>query len=84
MAQPDFIAPLPMRPVAPKPKMTIYYALLIIALVAMLIACLLMWLEIRRFGGFGTVSGTASATEPDARTMFADARSNAAQVRPSV
>ena len=43
--------------------MTIYYALLIIALVAMLTACLFLYLEIRRFGGFGTVPGRVSAVD---------------------
>ena len=55
MAQADLITSPPLRVVTPKPKMTIYYALLIIALVAMLTACLFLYLEIRRFGGFGTV-----------------------------
>lgn len=55
MAQADLITPPPLRVVTPKPKMTIYYALLIISLVAMLTACLFLYLEIRRFGGFGTV-----------------------------
>ena len=54
MAQPEFMAP-PIRTTAPKAKMTIYYALLIIALVAMLVACLFLYLEIRRFGGFVVV-----------------------------
>ena len=47
--------------------MTIYYALLIIALVAMLTACLFLYLEIRRFGGFGTVQGKVAAIEQPAR-----------------
>ena len=63
MAQPDFIAPPILRVTAPKPKMTVYYALLILALVAMLTACLILYLEIRRFGGFGTVPQRISAIE---------------------
>jgi hypothetical protein len=55
MAQPDFIAPTTLRVTAPKPKMTVYYGLLIIALMCILIACLFLYLEVRRFGGFGTV-----------------------------
>lgn len=54
MAQAEFTPPI-LRVAAPKPKMTIYYALLILALLAMLTACLFLYLEIRRFGGFGTV-----------------------------
>ena len=63
MAQGDFIAPPVIRSGAPKAKMTIYFALLIISLIAMLLACLFMYLEIRRFGGFGTIKGTVSAVE---------------------
>jgi len=63
MADPELITAPPLRVVAPKPKMTIYYALLIIALIAMLTACLFFYLEIRRFGGFGTVQGRVSAAE---------------------
>ena len=43
--------------------MTIYYALLIISLIAMLLACLFLYLEIGRFGGFGAVPGTVSSLE---------------------
>ena len=49
MADLDMTAPPTLRVAAPKPKMTIYYALLIIALIAMLTACLFMFLEIPRF-----------------------------------
>jgi hypothetical protein len=60
MAQSDLLTPPTLRYAAAKPKMTIYFALLIIALVATLIACLVMFLEIKRFGGFGAVKGTAA------------------------
>jgi hypothetical protein len=63
MAQADFIATPTIRVAAPKPKMTVYYAMLIIALLAMLTACLFLYLEIRRFGGFGTVQGRVSSLE---------------------
>jgi hypothetical protein len=69
MAQPDFGTTPTLRVVAPKPRMTIYYALLIIALVAMLTACLFMYLEIRRFGGFGAVPGQVSSVERG-QTLF--------------
>ena len=55
MSQPDFTSPPTLRVASPKPKMTVYYGLLIIALMCMLMACLFLYLEIRRFGGFGTV-----------------------------
>jgi len=54
--------------------MTIYYALLIIALCAMLTACLFMFLEIKRFGGFGTVKGKVSSAQRAMPTLLADTR----------
>jgi len=75
MADVEFIAPPPLRTAAPKPKMTIYYALLIIALCAMLTACLFLFLEIKRFGGFGTVKGPIKSSSIDLPTqsLFANA-----------
>jgi hypothetical protein len=72
MAEVDFTAPPTLRVAAPKPKMTIYYALLIIALCAMLTACLFMYLEIKRFGGFGKVPGKVSAVQRAVPTLLAD------------
>jgi hypothetical protein len=63
MAKSSPIATPTLRVVAPKPKMTIYFALLIIALVAMLFACLFLFLEIRRYGGFGAVPGSVAAAD---------------------
>ena len=74
MAEIDITAPPTLRVAAPKPKMTIYYALLIIALCAMLTACLFMYLEIKRFGGFGTVKGKVSSVERVVPALLADAR----------
>ena len=56
---------------ARKPKTSIYTLLLIIALVALLTGCLFLWLEIKRFGGFGTVRGTVQAITAPADTQFA-------------
>ena len=74
MAEIDITAPPTLRVAAPKPKMTVYYALLIIALCAMLTACLFMFLEIKRFGGFGAVKGKVSSVERAAPTLLADTR----------
>jgi hypothetical protein len=74
MAEIDITAPPTLRVAAPKPKMTIYYALLIIALCAMLTACLFMFLEIKRFGGFGAVKGKVSSVERVVPMLLADAR----------
>lgn len=63
MAQPEFTPAAPIRVVAPKPKMNIYFALLIVSLCCMLTGCLILYLEIRRFGGFGTVPQRISAVQ---------------------
>jgi hypothetical protein len=60
MADADLIAPI--RVAAPKPRMTVYYAMLILSLLAMLTACGFLYAEIRRFGGFGTVPQRISST----------------------
>jgi hypothetical protein len=75
MAEEEIImVPPTLRVVAPKPKMTIYYALLILALLAMLTACLFMYLEIRRLTSAGPVSGKVSSLERPTRTLLADQR----------
>ena len=72
MATADFTAAPPQfRTAPPKPRMTVYFAMNIISFIAMLLACLFMYLEIRRFGGFGTVQGSVSAVERPAQTLFA-------------
>jgi hypothetical protein len=72
MADVEFIAPPPLRATAAKPKMNIYYALLIISLCAMLVACLFLFLEIKRHGGFGTVKGKISSIERPAQLQLVD------------
>jgi hypothetical protein len=62
MADADLIAPI--RVAAPKPRMTVYYAMLILSLLAMLTACGFLYAEIRRFGGFGTVPQRISSYQP--------------------
>ena len=77
MAQPDLtMAPPVMRPAAPKAKMTIYFALLIISLIAMLMACLFLYLEIRRFGGFGAIPGKVSLLERPSAAQLAAANND--------
>jgi len=63
MADPEVIAPPTLRVVTPKPRMTIYYVLLIIALLAMVTACIFLYMVIRTFGGFGTVQGRVASLE---------------------
>jgi len=43
-------------------------------LCAMLTACLFMFLEIKRFGGFGAVKGKVSSVERLLPTLLADTR----------
>lgn len=69
MAQADLITTPTFRMAVAKPKFGVYYAMLIIALCAMLTACLILFLEIRRFGGFGTVKGKVAAAEYAAPTL---------------
>lgn len=57
MAQQEFTMPPIGGPIR-KPKTSIYTLLLVIALVALLAGCLFLFLEIKRFGGFGTIRGT--------------------------
>jgi hypothetical protein len=71
MAQADFSSTPAFRPPGPRSKMNAYFALLIIALVAMMLACLFMYLELRNLGGFGTVQGRVSAVESNRATWLA-------------
>jgi hypothetical protein len=70
MAQADFSMPPVGGAAGRKPKTSIYTLLLLIALVALLTGCLFLWLEIKRFGGFGTIRGTAQAATAPADTQF--------------
>lgn len=71
MAQVDFSMPPMGGAAGRKPKTSIYTLLLLIALVALLTGCLFLWLEIKRFGGFGTIRGTVQALTAPADTQFA-------------
>jgi hypothetical protein len=70
MAQADFSMPPVVGAAGRKPKTSIYTLLLPIALAALLTGCLFLWLEIKRFGGFGTIRGTAQAVTAPAETLF--------------
>lgn len=78
--QPEVLAPPMIRTAAPRARMTIYFALLIISLVALLIACLFMYLEVRRFGGFKVVPGKLSTLERPLATQIAGHHSAAGSV----
>lgn len=49
------------RVATPKPKFGIYHIFLIIALCAMITSCVVLYVFIRNFGGFGTVKGKVAA-----------------------
>jgi hypothetical protein len=64
MADVEFTPAPVFRTSAPKAKMTVYFAMLIIALFAMLIACIVMWTHLSwHLGGFGATQGQVSAVQ---------------------
>jgi hypothetical protein len=72
MAQPEFMMAPSVAVAGRKPKTSIYTVLLIIALLALLIGCLTMWLEIKQLEGtFGGVRGKVSANTMPGSTLFA-------------
>jgi hypothetical protein len=60
MADANLIMSPTIRVAASKPRFGIYYALLIIALCAMIISCGILYKFVRDFGGFGSVKGKVS------------------------
>jgi len=70
MAQADFSMPPVGGTAGRKPKTSIYTLLLLIALVALLTGCLFLWLEIKRFGGFGAIHGTVQTTTAPADVLL--------------
>jgi hypothetical protein len=54
-----------------KSAWTIYTVLLLISLLALLLGCLFMYLEIREYGGFGAVKGASLSVPMDVRTATA-------------
>ena len=71
MANAEFAATPTFRAAVQKPKFGIYYALLIIALCALLIACIYLYMFIKAFGGFGAVKGKVAAIERPAPALVA-------------
>ncbi|MEM8865779.1 MAG: hypothetical protein AAGF31_09585 [Planctomycetota bacterium] len=56
MSQPDsgLAEPSPRGVIVQKPKTNIYTVMLIVSLVAMIMACVFLYLEIGEYGGFGS------------------------------
>lgn len=69
MAQPDYS--MPVSAAVRKPKTSIYTLMLLVALLALITGCIFLYLEIKRFGGFGTVRGSVQAITAPASTQFA-------------
>ncbi len=63
MAESELMVQPTLRVAVAKPKFGIYYALLIIALCAMLVACGVLYKFVKDFGGFGAVKGRISAAD---------------------
>jgi hypothetical protein len=63
MASPDFGMPTSSVSAGRRPKTTAYMMLLVISLVALLVGCLFLFLEIKRYGGFGAIRGRVAAAQ---------------------
>ncbi|MAT69172.1 MAG: hypothetical protein CMJ58_06565 [Planctomycetaceae bacterium] len=71
MSQPNFEASAP-SVLTKKSPWNVYTVMLIVSLLALLIACLCLWMEIREYGGFGAIKGPqASVTAPARGNMAA-------------
>ena len=63
MSQPNFEPDSPGGVLVPKPKSSIYTVLLIIAFIALLFACIFLYLEISEYGGLGATKGMSASAE---------------------
>lgn len=66
MSQPSLESVSPPTVLKKKPQLTVYTVMLIISLIALMLACLFLYLEINAYGGFGSVKGRLSAIWPQA------------------
>ena len=65
MSQPNFESANAPSVLTKKSPWNVYTVMLILSLLALLIACLCLWLEIGEYGGLGAVKGPqASVTAP--------------------
>jgi hypothetical protein len=71
MAQVEFDMPAPPVITGRKPKTSVYVVLLVISLVALLVGCLFLFLEIKRYGGFGAVRGRVAQAALSENPEFA-------------
>ena len=72
MSQPSFESASPAPSVLTKKSAwNVYTAMLLIALVALLLAALFLYLEIREYGGFGNVKGPVTQLQAPAANASA-------------
>lgn len=64
MSQPDLESVSIPSVINKKPQYNVYFVILVISLVALLMGCLFLYLEIRAYGGFGQIKGALSAVSP--------------------
>jgi len=63
VSQPSFESDSPGGVLVPKPKSSIYTILLILSVIALVIACLFLYLEISEYGGLGATKGMSSSAD---------------------
>ena len=72
MSQPDLSsANAPRGVLVQRPKASVYTVMLVIALLAILLASLFLWLEIGKYGGLGQIKGKVSSVTPASGPGFA-------------
>ena len=64
MSQPNLESNVPPTVLKKEPQMTVYTVMLIISLLALLLACVFLYLEISEYGGFGAVKGRLAVVTP--------------------
>ncbi|MDZ4656875.1 MAG: hypothetical protein SH868_04775 [Bythopirellula sp.] len=64
MSQPDLESVSMPSIINKKPRYDVYFVMLVVSLIAILMGCLFLYLEIRAYGGFGQIKGALSAVSP--------------------
>ncbi len=58
MSQPDLESVSMPSVITKKPRYDVYFVMLLVSLIAILIGCLFLFLEIREYGGWGAWNGS--------------------------
>ncbi len=64
MSQPDLESVSMPSIINKKARYDVYFVMLVVSLIAILMGCLFLYLEIRAYGGFGQIKGALSAVSP--------------------